>query len=245
MACNDIVSQKNDWDYFDRIYCITLAERIDRRRQAEFQFQKVGLDGRVSFVTVHRHPSNSEQGIYESHTSCLRQGLSHGARTILIFEDDVVFDRFSSKKLKACIAFLSQKADWKAFFFGCLVKSSHMTAFPDIVAIVYRCMAHAYVLKEDFARQLVNQPWQGVPFDAMLSRLQEDYYAVYPAFAFQSDSGTDNAQHRALDRFRRWFGGMQRIQKGNEWTRRHIKLIVVSHILGVAGIIGLAWLLIR
>lgn len=245
MARNHISSEKNDWDFFERIYCITLAERSDRRRQAEQEFQKVGLDGRVTFITVDRHPINSEKGIYESHMLCLRQGIAQGAQTMVIFEDDVVFERFSPQRLKACVTFLSREADWQAFFFGCLARKSRKTAYPDIVAVTYRCMAHAYVVSHDFARQLVNKPWQGIPFDAMLNRFQEGYFAVYPSFAFQSDASSDNTEHPSLDRFRRWCGGLQRIQKANEWTRRHFKLLVILHVMGVAVIIGLGWLIFR
>jgi hypothetical protein len=31
------------WDYFDRLYCISLREREDRRLSAREEFAKVGL----------------------------------------------------------------------------------------------------------------------------------------------------------------------------------------------------------
>ncbi|MEX1349306.1 MAG: hypothetical protein AB1Z31_16390, partial [Desulfobacterales bacterium] len=63
------ISAKN-WDFFDKIYCITLDERADRRADATAQFEKVGLADKVEFVIVKKHPHNIEQGIFESHLTC-------------------------------------------------------------------------------------------------------------------------------------------------------------------------------
>ncbi len=40
------------WEFFDRIYCISLEEREDRRLAATAQFSRVGLDGKVEFIIV-------------------------------------------------------------------------------------------------------------------------------------------------------------------------------------------------
>ena len=82
------------WEFFDKIYCISLTERPDRRREARHQFASVGLSARVEYHIVDKHPTDPEQGVYESHIDCLKKGLSNGARRILIFEDDIRFDRF-------------------------------------------------------------------------------------------------------------------------------------------------------
>jgi hypothetical protein len=68
------------WAYFDKIYCISLDERPDRREEAKTQFESVGLLERVEFVIVRKHPFDCEQGIFESHLLCMKKGLSAGAR---------------------------------------------------------------------------------------------------------------------------------------------------------------------
>ena len=35
--------------------------------------------------------------MYESHMICLRKGLEAGAKNIVVFEDDVIFDRFDAR----------------------------------------------------------------------------------------------------------------------------------------------------
>ena len=80
-----MTKKTNGWDFFDRIYCISLEEREDSRRAAADSFSKVGLTEKVEFVLVKRHPSNVEQGMYESHMTCLRKGLEAGAERIVVF----------------------------------------------------------------------------------------------------------------------------------------------------------------
>ena len=88
------------WKYFDKYYCISIDERADRRADAEAQFEKVGLVDKVEFVIVQKHPHNCEEGIYNSHMACIKRGLQAGADNIVIFEDDILFDRFSPAGLK-------------------------------------------------------------------------------------------------------------------------------------------------
>jgi GR25 family glycosyltransferase involved in LPS biosynthesis len=219
------------WEYFDKFYCISTEERADRRTEAKIQFEKVGLTDKVEFVIVQKHPSNCEEGIYNSHMTCINKGLQAGAATIAIFEDDIVFDRFSPAGLKNCIAFLSGADQWNALFFGCLVSNSIKTENRSVVKIKYRCLAHGYVLNHQFAESLSKTQWQGMPYDDILKNWPDHFYAAYPAFAFQSNSRTDNIRNMGLDRFRRLFGGLARIQKWNEFYHRHKMPVITVHVI--------------
>jgi len=57
-------------------------------------------------------------------------------------------------------------------------------------------------------------------------------YAAYPAFAFQHDVASDNDKMSAIHRFRR-FVGNQRLQKLNEFSRRHVVGLIASHVAAV------------
>ena len=126
------------WEYFDKFYCISIEERADRRAAAKVQFEKVGLAHKVEFVIVQKHPHNCEEGIYNSHMACIKKGLLAGADNIVIFEDDIVFDRFSPACLKDCVDFLSGTDHWSALFFGCLVSNSKKTENRSVLQIKYR-----------------------------------------------------------------------------------------------------------
>ena len=227
-------STSRGWDHFDRIYCISLRERTDRREEALRQFEYLGIAERVVFKLVDRHPMNSEQGIYESHLRCIQDGLDAGDRRMLIFEDDVVFEHYDPFRFEKSVDFLKDHPDWGILFLGCLVNRSRPTDVPAIRSIDYRCLTHAYAINHQFALQVAEKSWQNIPFDVMLSRLNGPYFAVNPTFAFQSDAASDNVRRKELDRFRRWFGGLRRIQKGNEWYHRNKAWVIALHVAGAA-----------
>lgn len=225
------ISLSEYWAHFGKVYCISLEERKDRRMLAKEQFDAAGLSDRVEFHIAERDPHDCERGIYESHMACIRKGIASGAETIAIFEDDIVFDRITFESLGHCVSFLSTDTQWQALFFGCLVSGIKTTPHPSIVKIKYSSLAHAYVLKRNFAKTLSEKPWQGIAYDMFLKSFNGNYYAVYPSFAFQGDSPTDNNKHLLLDRFRRLCGGLCRVQKMNEFYHRNKVLVIALHVL--------------
>ncbi len=238
---NLVAATAGPWSFFDRIYCISLKNRTDRRATAQAHFARVGLADAVQFVLVDKDPGDSERGIHESHLLCMKMGLAAGARRMLIFEDDVVFQRVSPALIEDMISFLEADDDWQFFFLGCLVNRSEKTAYQSVVRIEYRSLAHAYVVTAACARELVeHRPWSGIAFDAMLRDLQsKQLYALYPSVAFQSNAASDNDRYLPLDRFRRFCGGLKQIQRANELYQRHKRTIIAVHLL-VLLVIGLA-----
>jgi hypothetical protein len=227
-----VKKETNGWDFFDRIYCISLEKREDRRQAAAASFAKVGLTEKVEFVIVQRHPFNVEQGMYESHMTCLRKGLEAGAKRIVVFEDDVVFDRFDAKRFKQCTQFLVEHPDWKVLLLGALIRSSRRTTNPFIQKVGYQSLAHAYALNRPYAETVAYQPWQGIIIDTLFRPLTDHLYAVYPMFAFQNDFASDNdKKYESLARFRRLCGGLERIQKVNEFYQRHKFGVITAHVM--------------
>ena len=219
------------WDYFDRLYCVSLQEREDRRKSALKEFSKVGLADRVEFVMGERHPYNMEQGVYESHIMCLRKGLGAGARNIVIFEDDVEFDRFDPERLISCTEFLKQHPEWKVFLLGALIRSSRKTTDPCVQNVRYQSLSHAYALNRQYAETLACEPWQGIVNDTLFRPLTDDVYAIYPMCAFQNNLTSDNYKYPTLVLIRRLLGGLRRIQKANEFYHRHKFGIYAAHVI--------------
>ncbi|MGV8059257.1 MAG: glycosyltransferase [Smithellaceae bacterium] len=227
-----VQNQVNGWDFFDRLYCISLREREDRRKSALKEFSKVGLADRVEFVIGERklHSCNTEKGVYESHMMCLRKGLEAGAKNIIVFEDDIEFDRFDSERLRSCTEFLRQHPEWKVLLLGALIRSSGKTTNPCIQKARYQSLTHAYALNRHYAETLAYEPWQGIVNDTLFRPLTDNIYAVNPMFAFQGDLSTNN-KYMGLYRFRQWFGGLKRIQKANEFYLHHKFGIIAAHVL--------------
>ena len=230
--------ETSGWDFFDRIYCLSLEEREDRRRAAAESFAKVGIADKVEFVLVQPHPSNIEQGMYESHMTCLRKGLEAGAENIVVFEDDVIFDRFDAENFKQCTQFLKDNRGWKVLLLGALIRSSRKTNNPFIQKVRYQSLAHAYALNRPYAETLAYQPWQGIVIDTIFRPMDNDIYAVYPLFAFQNDFSSDNdKKYNGLERFRRLCGGLERIQKANEFYQRHKFGVITVHVVIILSVL--------
>jgi GR25 family glycosyltransferase involved in LPS biosynthesis len=218
------------WNGVDKIYCISLAERTDRQKEARAQFAAVGLSGRVEFVIVRKHPDDCEQGIFESHQLCMRKGIAAGAERILIFEDDIVFDRATPDIVTNGMNFIKIHNHWRILFLGCMVKRSHRTIYPSILKIAYRSLAQGYVIHRRLAQLIVTEKWHQVPFDDYLKELKDDqFYTLYPSIAFQSNSRSDNERYLPLDRCRRILGGLKKLQKRNEFYHRHRGAIIGAH----------------
>ncbi len=229
------------WDFFDKIYCISVEQRRDRRRTARREFSRVGLLDRVEFILVPKHPENPEQGIYESHLLCMEQGLAAGAKTILIFEDDILLQCFDGKRLEQACDGLRSFPGWNAFFLGCIVSRLRKTQTPSLVQVHYQCLTHGYAVSSAFARRLIEIPWQGIPYDGLLKKENSPFFGLHPMVAFQSNSATDNKTAQ-IDRVRRFFGGLQRVQRINEFFHTHKKMIILSHAIALVLLVLGLWL---
>jgi len=238
-------NQLSGWDFFDRLHCVSLQEREDRRKSALKEFLKVGLADRVEFVLGERHPYDMEEGVYESHMMSLRKGLEAGARNIVIFEDDVEFDRFDPERLGKCTELLRQHPEWKVFLLGALIRSSRKTTNPCVQKVRYQSLTHAYALNRQYAETLAYEPWQGIVNDTLFRPLTDDVYAMYPMCAFQKNFSSDNYKYPNLLIIRRLLGGLKRIQKRNEFYHRHKFGIYTVHVIVVLLLLFVFFLLIR
>lgn len=228
---------KDGWDYFDRLYCVSLRERDDRRQSAQKEFAKAGLRDKVEFVIVDRLSDDFEKEVYESHMICLRRGLESGAKNIVVFEDDVEFDGFDSERLMGCVDFLRQNPGWKVLLLGALIRSSQKTTHPFVQKVRYQSLTHAYALNRHYAATLAYVPWSGIVNDTLFRPLTDDVYAIYPMCAFQKNFTSDNYKYPWLVIIRRLLGGLKRIQKVNEFYQRHKRGVIAVHIVIVVLIV--------
>ena len=173
--------------------------------------------------------------------NALQTGLAAGAHHIMVFEDDIIFDRFSPQKLNRAIDFIKSNPDWHVFFFGCFLKSARRTGQPSVVNVQFRSTTHAYVVTRAFAQKLVDIPWPGRCLDDLLCSLEDhQMYAIYPAMAFQSNSKTDNDKQIGIDRLRRALGGIRRLQKLNEFFCVYRVELIGGHLIALLVLIALA-----
>jgi GR25 family glycosyltransferase involved in LPS biosynthesis len=168
---------------------------------------------------------------------CLRKGLEAGARNIIVFEDDVEFDRFEPERLRRCTELLRQHPEWKVLLLGALIRSSRKTTNPCVQKVRYQSLTHAYALNRHYAETLAYEPWQGIVNDTLFRPLTDDVYAIYPMCAFQKNFTSDNYKYPILVLVRRLLGGLKRIQKAYEFYHRHkfgiyaVQVIVILLVL--------------
>ena len=126
------MSDKNPFDYFDRIFCINLDSRPDRWELAQSEFDKVGILDRVERVTaltiaempydprpVKNRDASDLLGQFacaSSHNKCTKLAMQYNAKNYLVFEDDFYFKNFDKDYLNTCINELP--SDWRLFSFG-------------------------------------------------------------------------------------------------------------------------------
>ncbi|WP_020586043.1 glycosyltransferase family 25 protein [Desulfobacter curvatus] len=232
---------KNPWNFFDRLYCISLQDRTDRRERAKLEFSRMGIMECVEFVLVDKDLNDPCRGIFASHLLCMKKAIDDGAQHWVVFEDDVVFHRYDPQILKAAVTHLSTGSTWTLLFFGCLIKASSKTGNPGIKKIRYQALAHAYAVNRAFGEKIAAQPWCGVPYDVMLRKLSNDYLGTTPFFAFQSNAATDNDACLGLDRFRRCFGGLGFIQLMTEFFHAHRLMIILGHLAVLSGLAVCIW----
>lgn len=94
---------------FDKIYCISYLERMDRRNFMEFQFKILGLLNKVEFINAFDFskilPKEVLNGVNKnvnefpifgcalSHYKCVKHAKLFGYKKILILEDDICFNK--------------------------------------------------------------------------------------------------------------------------------------------------------
>jgi len=220
--------------YFDKIFCISVESRVDRQQSAKAAFAELGILDRVEFVLVQKHPTNPEEGIFKSHLHCLARALEEGGEHILIFEDDIVVDHFSARRMAEAVKALQQQ-DWDSFFLGAIRSKSSKTASPYLERITYRCLTHGYALNRSFAQKIITEQWNGTAYDGVLKKLCSNAFAPVPMIAFQNTSASDN-RTIFLDKVRRFFGGLQFLQRSNELLHRYMLPIVLLHLLVLASV---------
>lgn len=104
--------------FFDKVYCISLAERPDKREKMEKKFAKLGIE--VEWFTPVEYGFNkiispaitnagvgkfnpaqpNEIGAALSHYTVIKKAYLEGHHQVFIFEDDVLFDKDFNNKLE-------------------------------------------------------------------------------------------------------------------------------------------------
>lgn len=186
----------------DKIYCINLERREDRRKEAEAEFQKFNLDFEF-FKGVDGHSLNIKGGIKPGHIGCVMSHLNlykhlkeQEGDIFMITEDDVVFaDNFIDFYLDRI---KNVPNDWHLLYFGGNHNSLSLNIVsPNIHRLQKTYTTHCYVVKKCYLDLLINEFDNKDIFnsevDVHLSKIQTKVpcYGFTPSIAWQRDGFSD------------------------------------------------------
>ena len=182
----------------DRFVCINLLERDDRLEQAKKRFAEVGLADLMTYHRVARHSKGGRFGCYESHRACIEQAYRDGLNSVLIFEDDVLFNEGWEQVIKDATEFTASGVAFDTLFLGSKIifvdeqttdRIWRVKCFEAHAYIVSRSGMKAYLDGADLFDRLLAQHGQ----DLLHNSLWQNMYSHCSPSICQDDAlGTDH-----------------------------------------------------
>lgn len=105
----------NFFDFFEAIYCINLKNRPDKWSNAEKEFEKIGIKGKVVRFDAIEVKENGHIGCMLSHRAIIKMSQEKKLKNVLVFEDDIVFTG-TMEDLNDFLGF-SNKNNWDLLYF--------------------------------------------------------------------------------------------------------------------------------
>ena len=134
--------------------CINLDRRRARWQQMRLKFEHSGIhsvhrfsafDGENLQLPANWAHTPGAYGCLLSHLQVVREARRLGVASVLIFEDDVVFDDHLESKFNACLGELPH--EWDMLFFGALHKDEPIKVSEHIARITQANSTYACALK--------------------------------------------------------------------------------------------------
>jgi GR25 family glycosyltransferase involved in LPS biosynthesis len=139
---------------FPHKFCINLDRRTDRWERVQTEFARHGIDdvrrfsardGNALILPSHWKHTAGAYGCLLSHLDVVREACELGHDSVLIFEDDAVFDAEFKTKFASFVAELP--SDWDMLYFGALHKDQPARVSDHVYRITKANSTYAYALK--------------------------------------------------------------------------------------------------
>jgi GR25 family glycosyltransferase involved in LPS biosynthesis len=187
--------------------CISLDRRPERWQSMRRKFDHHGisarrfsaLDGDQVKLPANWVHTPGAFGCLLSHLEVVRGAQRLGVPSVLIFEDDVVFDEQLEKNFTSYIDQLP--ADWDMLFFGALHKDEPVRVTENIARITQAYSTYAYVLRDTtFANfiELNRETERELDNNSMILQRRFNCYCFMPNLAWVETDYSD-AQQRLMD----------------------------------------------
>jgi GR25 family glycosyltransferase involved in LPS biosynthesis len=133
----------NPFDFFDRIYCISMDENSFRWKMAVKQLKLLGIYDRTERIQGVKNGENIT-GCFLSHQLCVRKAKGEGVKNIFIFEDDFCMLSRDMKHLLDSLENL-KKHDWELFYLGGKIEEK-LEDIEENLCSVKLWFTHAYAI---------------------------------------------------------------------------------------------------
>lgn len=189
--------------YFDKIYCINLDRRFDRWIKVNNEFKRLGINvtrfSAIDGLDINYDGDKSTIACLISHVEVIKDAKNNNFKRVLIFEDDVIFDKDFLKKLE-----LIENTDWKLLYLGSSQfswnKISKSDGFYDCNR-TFGSFAYAvdFTIYDDILSFLDNID---KPYDHHLIDLQKKYKdqakVIYPNLVISSVDDSDIREPKSM-----------------------------------------------
>ena len=133
----------NPFDFFDRIYCISMDENSFRWKTATKQLKLLGIYDRTERIQGVKNGKNIT-GCFLSHQLCIKKAKEEGAKNVFIFEDDFCMISMDMKHLADSLENL-KKHDWDLFYLGGKIEEK-LEDIEENLCSVKLWFTHAYAI---------------------------------------------------------------------------------------------------
>lgn len=190
----------NNFDYFDKIYCINLPNYVARHTAAQQQFNRVDLSDRINFtwaeppvepLAIHgfRHPKG-QLGCTLSHLKVWIDAIAHGAKSIVVFEDDMQFVGDDTNE-RLGVALAELPSDWDIFYLGGKPITPLGYVTDNVSRVGHFLTTHAYALSDRALKRICDSAIDNItryPVDVVLAlfSMANIGYCVNPPLCIQS-----------------------------------------------------------
>jgi hypothetical protein len=182
------------------VYCINLERRTDRRKKAETEFAREGLDVEFFRATDGRKESPrdlyitpAEYGCAVSHVRVWRDMVSRGHRLALVLEDDIELLPNFKTKLDGILEEAALVPNWDMIFIGYITPIFRRRVTNNLYE-AQPLATHSYLINLECARKLsvFDPKFMKVGIDFQLNRFPLKILCTRELLTSQGDAASRN-----------------------------------------------------
>jgi hypothetical protein len=189
--------------YFEKIYCISLKRRTDRREKISSHLNSLGIDFEFfdaidgkEIQNVNPNLNHGEIGCILSHLEIYKKSISDGIGDYLIIEDDCEFHLMLNHLFSEFYKQLPD--DWCLVYLGGNHNHSQIQMIDKNIHKLHKTYTtHCYGVRKGFSEFLVNSMDRNIDSlhqaDVELSDIQriKPCYGIIPHLAWQAEGFSD------------------------------------------------------